>query len=429
MVGCQRRAGARLARRRPDLEQRDAGRPAARRPRPAGINPSPHRKGSAYIAYYRYLLGDWAPYIYRTDDYGKTWARLTDGSNGIPAETPVRVVREDPDRAGLLYAGTEFGMYLSWDNGGHWQRWQLDLPVTPITDIRLHRKDLVVATMGRGFWILDDVARLHQWRAAPTSATLFAPREATRARLAVSAASSKAPEYPGAVVNIDYALPAEAESVTIAIVDAVGREVRAFTSAPAAPVAAPAQGMRAPGRARPRAAGPRRSRGTHRFIWDMRLPGLPTATNPEGSAFGPLVLPGSYSVRLTVDGAAAGSQPLQIRLDPRVVADGVTQADLEAQHRLLTALRDTTARALALSAALSQVAAGSDARAQQAAALHAQLVTAGGNYPQPMLVDQLANVWRMANQADQPPGRDAVLRLDDLTLALTALEKQAATLR
>ena len=194
------------------------------------IDPSPHRKGSAYIAYYRYLLGDWAPYVYRTDDYGKTWTRLTDGRNGIPGETPVRVVREDPDRAGLLYAGTEFGMYLSWDNGAHWQRWQLDLPVTPITDMRLHRQDLVIATMGRGFWILDDVTRLHQWKTAPATATLFAPREATRARLAVSAATSKTPEYPGAVASIDYVLPADAASVSITIVDAAGKELRTFTS-------------------------------------------------------------------------------------------------------------------------------------------------------------------------------------------------------
>jgi len=393
------------------------------------IDPSPHRKGSAYIAYYRYLLGDWAPYVYRTDDYGTSWTRLTDGRNGIPFDTPVRVVREDPDRPGLLYAGTEFGMYLSWDNGGHWQRWQLDLPVTPVTDIRPHRKDLVIATMGRGFWILDDVARLHQWRATPTAATLFAPREATRARLAVSPGTSKTPDYPGAVANIDYVLPADAESVAITVADASGRELRTFRSTPTAPATSTAQGMRAPGRGRPRVVSPARNRGTHRFTWDMRLSGLPTAANPEGSAFGPLVLPGTYTVRLTVDGAVAGSQPLRVELDPRVVADGVTQADLEAQHQLLTALRDTTTRALALSATLAQVAAGSDARAPQAAALRTQLVTASGSYPQPMLVDQLASIWRMANQADQRPGRDGFLRLDDLTMVLATLEKQAEALR
>src|SRR5262245_6556760 len=126
------------------------------------IDPSPPRRGSAYYATYRYLLGDYKPYIYRTDDYGKTWKLLTDGKNGIPADWPTRVVREDPDREGLLYAGTEFGMFVSFDNGGRWQPFQLNLPNVPITDIKVHHKDLVVATQGRAFWILDYLTSLHQ---------------------------------------------------------------------------------------------------------------------------------------------------------------------------------------------------------------------------------------------------------------------------
>ncbi|MGE5199731.1 MAG: WD40/YVTN/BNR-like repeat-containing protein, partial [Rhodospirillaceae bacterium] len=128
--------------------------------RVAFIDPSPHRRGSAYYAVYRYLLGDYAPYIYRTNDYGATWARLTDGRNGIPADTPTRVVREDPDREGLLYAGTEFGMYVSFDDGAHWQPFQLDLPNVPVTDIKVHHDDLVIATQGRSFWIMDDLTPL-----------------------------------------------------------------------------------------------------------------------------------------------------------------------------------------------------------------------------------------------------------------------------
>ncbi len=112
------------------------------------IDASPHRKGSAYFATYRYLLGDYQPYLYRTDDYGKTWTRLTTGKNGIPADWPTRVVREDPDRQGLLYAGTEFGMFISFDNGATWQSFQLNLPVTPVTDIKVHQKDLVVVDAG-----------------------------------------------------------------------------------------------------------------------------------------------------------------------------------------------------------------------------------------------------------------------------------------
>ncbi len=395
------------------------------------IDPSPHRKGSAYIAYYRYLLGDWAPYVYRTDDYGKTWTRLTDGRNGIPAETPVRVVREDPDRAGLLYAGTEFGMYISFDNGAQWQRCQLNLPVTPITDMRLHRKDLVISTMGRGFWILDDVSRLHQWKAAPATAMLFAPREATRARLATSPATTKTPDYPGCR-RVHRLRAARGRAVRL---DRDPRRLRqgvAHVHQRRGDDAA-SRGRRAcvprfdDGLALPRHRG---RRGTHRFTWDLRLPGLPSASNPEGGAFGPLVLPGTYTVRLTVDGAVVGTQPLRVRLDPRVVADGVTQADLVAQHQLLTDLRETASRALALSARLAEVAGGADAaRAKDAAALRAKLVTAGGNYPQPMLIDQLSSIWRMANQADQRPGRDAFMRLDDLRAELAAIEKQAEALR
>src|SRR5580765_76870 len=133
------------------------------------IDPSPHRKGSAYYAVYRWLLGDYQPYIYRTDDYGKTWVRLSDGKNGIPADWPTRVVREDPDREGLLYAGTEFGMFISFDNGAHWQPFQLNLPNVPITDIKMHHKDLVVSTQGRAIWILDDVTPLHQIAAQTAS--------------------------------------------------------------------------------------------------------------------------------------------------------------------------------------------------------------------------------------------------------------------
>jgi photosystem II stability/assembly factor-like uncharacterized protein len=126
------------------------------------VEPSPHRPGTAYVAIYRYLLGDFAPYIYRTDDYGKSWKRLTDGTNGIAKDEPTRVVREDTERPGLLYAGTEFGMYVSFDNGARWQSFQMNLPVTPVTDIKVAHGDLVLSTQGRSFWILDDLAPVRQ---------------------------------------------------------------------------------------------------------------------------------------------------------------------------------------------------------------------------------------------------------------------------
>ncbi|MDE3128327.1 MAG: hypothetical protein KGL38_10005, partial [Gemmatimonadota bacterium] len=146
------------------------------------IDVSAHHAGTAYVAIYRFLLGDFRPYLYRTDDFGKSWTLLTDGRNGIPDDSPTRVVREDPDRSGLLYAGTEFGMYVSFDDGAHWQSFQLNLPVTPITDIKVAHNSLVISTQGRSFWVLDNLSPLHQLseQAARSAAWLFTPERAVR---------------------------------------------------------------------------------------------------------------------------------------------------------------------------------------------------------------------------------------------------------
>ncbi|HEY0727481.1 MAG TPA: hypothetical protein VGD38_05375, partial [Pyrinomonadaceae bacterium] len=187
------------------------------------IEASPHRKGSAYFAVYRWLLGDYAPYIYRTDDYGKTWTRLTDGKNGIPADWPTRVVREDPDRAGLLYAGTEFGMFVSFDNGAHWQPFQLNMPNVPITDIKVHNNDLVITTQGRAFWILDNITPLQQItpQLATSRVHLFAGRDGYRTRTR--------PDLLGPMV--DYYLPAtHTGPVAMDVLDARGNLVASYSS-------------------------------------------------------------------------------------------------------------------------------------------------------------------------------------------------------
>src|SRR5215813_12308843 len=176
------------------------------------IEASPHRKGSAYYAVFQWLLGDYKPYIYLTNDYGRTWTRLTNGKNGIPEDWPTRVVREDPDREGLLYAGTEFGMFISFDNGAHWQSFQLNLPNVPVSDIKVYHQDLIVSTQGRAIWILDNVTALHQLSSQQktSDAYLFKPRDGYRTRTA--------PTVLGPVV--DYYLPAAAKhSVVIEILD------------------------------------------------------------------------------------------------------------------------------------------------------------------------------------------------------------------
>jgi photosystem II stability/assembly factor-like uncharacterized protein len=135
------------------------------------IEDSPHRRGSAYVSIYRMYLNDFKPYLYMTNDYGEHWTLLTDGTNGIPADQPMHVVREDPEQEGLLYAGTLEGAYVSFDQGKHWQSLQRNLPATPVTDLKVHHGDLLASTMGRSFWIMDDIAPLRQIAASVTKPT------------------------------------------------------------------------------------------------------------------------------------------------------------------------------------------------------------------------------------------------------------------
>ena len=173
------------------------------------VEPSPHRRGKAYVSILRYQLGDWRPYAFRTTDYGKTWTRITTGSNGIPADWPVRVVREDPTREGLLYAGTEYGLFISFDDGAHWQAFQQNLPVTPVTDIAVYRNDLALSTMGRGFWMLDDLSPLHQLTPAAgggAGASVSAPGRAPAPLFDTPELGPAIRMHPRPGMNIDYSL-------------------------------------------------------------------------------------------------------------------------------------------------------------------------------------------------------------------------------
>jgi photosystem II stability/assembly factor-like uncharacterized protein len=398
------------------------------------IEPSPLRPGSAYVAIYRYLLGDFAPYIYRTEDYGKTWTKLTDGKNGIAADEPTRVVREDPDRAGLLYAGTEFGIYISFDNGAHWQSFQMNLPVTPVTDIKVAHKDLAISTQGRGFWILDNLTPLDQIKpeTAAQTATLFAPREAVRTTRATGGGIGRGgagPQYPLAGAEIDYYLnAAPSGDVVMEVLDQSGAVVRRFTSAggPApergglAEDAPPMEeGEGGGGGGRGGRGGPTRlekSAGMHRFTWDLRYPGpWQSPSRPEG-ANGPEAAPGDFSVRLTV-GPVTETRPLEIMEDPRVTADGVTTADLREQFEHNMKVRDlvsdvnkTVAR---LRAAQNQYK-NNDSILPRLNELSSHLVTPAIRYSKPELQTHITYLYQMTNNTDQKPGLDAVERLKQL---------------
>ncbi len=305
--------------------------------------------GTAYIAVDRHRLDDDRPYIYVTRDFGRTWRPAV---GGIPDGSFVNVVREDPARRGLLYAGTETGVFVSFDDGASWSSLKLNLPTVSVRDIAVRQGDLAIATHGRAFWILDDVAPLRELAAdAATGARLFAPRDAVRVRPYSDEAEASPPEVPAGEnppygAPIDYVVPRDVHGpVTLQIADAAGSVVRAWSSAdvpkPADPNTAefPAYWLVPPARlpAQP---------GMQRFWWDLHAAANATGRRRRGSG-GPFVPPGRYSVRLTVDGRVL-VRSLAVRRDPRMTA---TDADLRAQYALA---RDADALLGRVQAAIAQ---------------------------------------------------------------------------
>ena len=365
------------------------------------IDASHFDPGTAYAAVDLLRLGDYTPYLFRTRDYGKTWTRITDG---MPANEPggssTRVIREDPKKKGLLFAGTESGMHVSFDDGDHWQSLQLNLPVTSYRDIAFHGNDLIVGTYGRGIWILDDYAVLRQLTPAVADEPvhLFAPDPAVRVRRNVNADTPFPPEVPHALnppdgVIIYYSLASTPTgAVTIEVLDSAGVVVRHLSSVAAAPVKEAARPPHpnfwvAEPSALPAAA------GMNRANWDLLFdappafnhsyeinanPGL-TPASPEGL----LAAPGTYTIRLTVNGKTY-SQRAEVTNDPRSPA---TAADVRAQVALARKVQDglrtawdayqqvAALRASLVSAADTTV----PEIAKAVAALRAKIDSVGGN--------------------------------------------------
>jgi photosystem II stability/assembly factor-like uncharacterized protein len=408
------------------------------------IEPSPHARGTAYVAGYRFRLNDFHPYVFKTADYGASWTLLTDGSNGIPADYPVRVVREDKKRAGLLYAGTEYGMFVSFDDGGHWQEMQLDMPRTPITDIEWVRNDLAMSTMGRGFWILDNVTPLQQLtdEVQNAEAHLYEPREAYRMRyqgtMLRGGVRSHDPEFldPGAI--IDYSLAStQSGDVTLEIMDGVGNVLRGFSSSSEGYVEPGNQERRAPYLNRLSQPRLETGAGHHRFTWDLRHPGSTAPASATGlygrpGGNGPMVAPGHYQVRLTV-GSMIQTQDLEVRIDPRVYADGISPADLQAQEQLSLQIRDAVAAAGAAAGELgqhTQQVSGGSSDAERIDELWSELITRRtGSYPPPMLLDQIDYLYGMVTKADSRPSRDAFTRYAELKEMLDTLLEEVRQLQ
>ncbi len=350
---------------------------------------------TAYAAVDRHRLDDVAPYVYRTRDGGKSWALVR---KGIPEGSYVHVVREDPVRRGLLYAGTETGVFVSFDDGDDWQPLQRNLPNCSIRDIDARHGDLVVATHGRSFWVLDDLSPLRQIDAkvAAESAFLFAPRAAVRLHPAPFLGTPEPKdepmgENPPRGAFLDYVLGADAPGpVTLEILDANGGLVRRFSSdeKPRGPdlsrivvtpdwVATPEP--------------PSAAAGMHRFVWDLRYP-LPKELAGVAGSFrgssGPWAPPGRYTVRLTAAGKTL-TQPLEVVKDPRL-GPAVADADLVRQFRLAS---DIQAERVGVAVALRQA----SALRMQVAALKTE------KRPAPPVMTALATFTKTLDRAAGPP--------------------------
>jgi photosystem II stability/assembly factor-like uncharacterized protein len=305
------------------------------------IEPSHFGADGAYVAVSRLRIDDLRPFIYRTRDGGKSWQSI---AAGLPDDAPVNSVREDPERRGLLFAATEKAVWVSYDDGEHWDSLQLNLPHTSMRDLAVHDDDLIVATHGRSFWVLDDISRLRQLPGSGVrEAVLFRPAAAWRVHRSTWTDTPLAPDEPlaanppaGAV--LEFFLPRAArQPVTLEVIDGAGQLVRRFTSADApAPTAAELARELIPAYwLEPRRVLPATS-GMHRWVWDLRYAapvstthGYPISAVPHATPrepLGPLALPGNYLVRLTVDGHRL-EQPLTLRPDPRVQLPASALAD------------------------------------------------------------------------------------------------------
>ncbi len=393
----------------------------------ATIDVSPHDRGTAYLAAHRYRVSDRSPYFYKTTDYGRTWQKIT---TGIRDEDFARVIREDPVRRGLLYAGTETGVYVSFDAGASWQSLQRNLPVVPAQYMQVKNNDLVVATHGRGFWILDNLTPLRQMNAqvTTTAAHLFditpvnrylpiqvrRPQEGRGRR-----SSSSAGENPSTGATIDYLLKAGAPDATLTILDARGEVIQRFSAQARDNTRMPAEA------------------GLNRFVWDLRYPGAREVTKPAGFVSAdfsrtqvPIAPPGRYMARLS-----AGGQQLEkafdIKRDPRITA---TDEDLRAQFDLMMQIRNRVSEITGLvervRAARQELekrsgaaaASGDKATREKLNAIEAALTRLAGpnpnTFPPKALNDRLGALSGAVAQGDARPTRQMNAVFEELSKAV-----------
>ena len=403
------------------------------------VEPSHFNPAKAYVAVDRHLLGDDTPYIYKTDDYGKSWDLITTNDNGIPSDFFTRVLREDPVREGLLYAGTEYGLFISFDDGKSWKKFQQNLPVVPITDIKIHRGDIVLSTMGRGFWILDNITALRQKEINSLADTpvLFKPDNTIRYRYPkVSNGSTTFPKYDRASVIFDYYSPKEFKGkVTLEIFDANNKPVIAISSDTTKQKTPEKEiyNMQLSEITVLSDKSLKAKSGLNRFNWNMRGKGPWHATKSRRFKNGPMVAPGTYIAKLKVGDNVVSEQTFEIVMDPRVQDSGVSESDIKEQIVLQEQIQDLLSETRILQHKLEKEAKslkGKKAtakkdRLEKVNAVLKKIKNAKGAYPQQVYVSQVSYLLGMISRADQLPGQEAENRFKELTEQFKKLKEEA----
>jgi photosystem II stability/assembly factor-like uncharacterized protein len=415
------------------------------------IEASPFDAGTAYFAATMYKFDDYRPYLYKTSDYGKTWAAI---NNGIPADAFTRVIREDPNQKGLLFAGTETGICVSFNDGANWKSLQLNLPISPVTDIAIQKRDqeMVVATQGRSFWIFDDMQLLHQLSANPSGLVLYKPkvsyRVTTRGGFGGMRGGGNLGTNPASGAVVYYNLPAKAKDASLEFLDPQGKLIRKFTNHEEPKEEKPAESAEEEEDFSARLAGPTvipADAGMNRFVWNLRYADakkIPGMVLWDASLRGPLIVPGTYTVKLTYDGKTE-SQTFDVLKDPRLNTTQeqyLAQLELELQIRdKLTKTHEAILNIRSIRRQIDDLAARIDNKdvAAKAKALNAELTSVEEalyqtknkanedplNFPI-RLNNKMASLLEAIQSADAPPTAQEQQVFEDITTGINAQLKK-----
>ena len=386
------------------------------------VEPSSHDPSTAYITILRYQLGDWSPYIYKTKNYGKSWELIVDG---IPDDFPVRVVREDPLKKGLLFAGTEFGIFVSQNDGRNWVKFQKNLPITPVTDLKIHRDDLVLSTMGRSFWIMDDINFLRS-DLDGSKPKVVNPSEAIRYQYNIP--DIEINDYLQAGVFIDYYLDSDQyQNVLISILNEKGETIDSFNSISSEAKESNDYDMQLSDYSSDATYKVTTKKGFNRFRWNLRHKGIHDE-DEEKNIVGPFVKPGNYIAEIILDNANKISTEFSVEKDPNTEISHDVFVEVEQfQLKLINKIREATRisneiKSLKLSKNLKKN------KLQGLNAILEKLETKEGDYMQPMLIDQFKYLYSMVTEADQVLGKDAYDRYKELSLQLEKITQEELTL-